>query len=73
MPACQPAGRNFSWRVSARCDGGTCVMVGSQGESILAGSTMQPGGPFVIWTNAAWKKFLIGVKRGDFDRIRRTA
>lgn len=68
MPALQVALDNVSWRVSKQCDGGACVMVGSQAESIIVGNSMQPNGPHVIYTNAAWKKFLIGVKRGDFDR-----
>ena len=67
MPALQVALDNVSWRISKRCDGGACVMVGRQAESILVGNTMQPNGRYVIYTNAAWKKFLLGVKRGDFD------
>jgi hypothetical protein len=68
MPALPAALDNVSWRVSKRCVDGGCVMVGRQAESILVGNTMQPNGPYIIYTNATWKKFLLGVKRGDFDR-----
>ncbi len=68
MPALQPELNNVSWRVSKRCDGGACVVVGHRDESILVGNTTQPNGPYVIYTTAAWKRFLLGVKQGDFNR-----
>ncbi len=68
MPALQPDFNSVSWRLSKRCDGGACIMVGHRDESILVGNTGQPGGPYIEYTTAAWKKFLLSVKRGDFDR-----
>jgi hypothetical protein len=67
MPALQPDLDNVNWHVSERCDGGACVAVGCRDGSILVGNTMQPDGPYVTYTAAAWKKFLFSVKQGDFD------
>lgn len=67
MPAPQPDLDNVNWHVSKRCDGGACVMVGYRDESVLVGNTIQPNGPYVTYTTAAWNKFLLSVKRGDFD------
>ena len=43
-------------------------MVGCRGQAILVGNTAQRSGPYVIYTGAAWEKFLRSVKQGDFDR-----
>jgi Domain of unknown function (DUF397) len=68
MPALQLDLDNVCWRVSKRCDGGACVVVGSRDESIIVGNTTRPNGPYVIYTSDVWKKFLLSVKQGDFDR-----
>jgi hypothetical protein len=67
MPALQPDLDKVSWHISKRCDGGACVAVGCRDKSILVGNTVQPEGPYVTYTSDAWKKFLVSVKRGDFD------
>lgn len=67
MPILQPDLDKVSWRVSQRCDGGACVVVGCQDKSIIVGNTIQPNGPHVTYSTAAWNKFLHSVKRGDFD------
>lgn len=67
MPALQPELNNISWRVPKGCDGGACMRVGHQGQAILVGDTAQPNGPYVSYTRAAWSKFLLSVKQGDFD------
>jgi len=60
---------DLTWRVSTTCDGGACVMVARQGDSILLGNTSLPDGPVYAYTRAEWKEFLAGVKLGDFDEI----
>lgn len=65
--ASAPAG--LGWRVSRTCDGGACVMVARDGESVVFGNTAEPGGPVYSYSRAEWKEFLEGVKRGDFDDI----
>jgi hypothetical protein len=57
------------WRVSAICDGGACVMVARYGESVVFGNSAEPSGPLSVYTSAAWRAFLAGVKLGDFDGI----
>ncbi len=60
---------DLSWRVSRTCDGGACVMVARDGESVLFGNTTQPDGPVYVYTGAEWKEFVAGVKLGDFDDV----
>lgn len=60
---------DLAWRVSTTCDGGACVMVARQGDSILLGNSSQPDGPVYSYTRTEWKEFLAGVKLGDFDEI----
>jgi Domain of unknown function (DUF397) len=59
----------LSWRVSRTCDGGACIMVAGDGDSVVFGNASQPDGPVYAYTGAEWKEFLVGVKRGDFDDI----
>ena len=60
---------DLNWRVSTTCDGGACVMVARQSDSVLLGNTSQPDGTVYEYTRAEWKEFLAGVKLGDFDEI----
>lgn len=60
---------DLGWRVSRTCDGGACVRVARDGDSVVFGNTTQPGGPVYVYTRAEWKEFLAGVKLGDFDDI----
>ncbi len=59
----------LSWRVSRTCDGGACVMVARDGDSVVLGNTAQPDGPAYAYTGAEWKEVVAGVKLGDFDDI----
>jgi predicted secreted Zn-dependent protease len=59
---------DLSWRVSRTCDGGACVMVARQGDSVVFGKG-HPDGPVIAYTRAEWKEFIAGVKLGDFDDI----
>jgi hypothetical protein len=67
MPPLQLHVNNSGWRVSKRCDGGACVMVGRQKGSILVGNAAQPNGPHIAYTFAAWRNFLLGLRQGAFD------
>jgi hypothetical protein len=60
---------DLKWRISRTCDGGACVRVARDGDSVVFGNTTQPDGPFYVYTRAEWKEFLAGVKLGDFDDI----
>ena len=63
------APEDLSWRVSRTCDGGACIMVARQGDSVVFGNTGQPDGAVYTYTRAEWNEFLAGVKLGDFDDI----
>jgi hypothetical protein len=43
-------------------------VVGCRDKSIFVGNTAQFSGPYVVCSTVAWEKFLLSVKRGDFDR-----
>jgi len=68
MPLPQVASGDLSWRVSQRCDGGACVMVGHQGEFILVGDSALAGGNYISYTPATWNRFLLNTRQGKFDR-----
>lgn len=59
----------LDWHVSRTCDGGACVMVARDGDSVVFGNTSQLDGPVYVYTRAEWNEFLAGVKAGDFDEI----
>jgi hypothetical protein len=59
----------LEWHVSRTCDGGACITVARDGESVVFGSTSFPDGPIYVCTRAEWREFLAGVKLGDFDEI----
>jgi hypothetical protein len=63
------APEDLNWRASSTCDGGACVRVARDGDSVVFGSTTEPNGPVYAYAWAEWKEFVAGVKRGDFDDI----
>lgn len=60
---------HLDWRVSRTCEGGACIMVARDGDSVLFGNTTTPGGDTFSYTTTEWQQFVVGVKRGDFDGI----
>jgi hypothetical protein len=60
---------NSGWRVSSLCDGGTCVGVSRQGESIVIANTGNLDGGVTRFTVQEWHAFLAGAKLGDFDDL----
>jgi hypothetical protein len=61
--------RDLDWYVSRNCESGACIQVARRGESVLIGNTSQPEGPVSEFTTDEWRRFLHGVKSGDFDGI----
>jgi predicted secreted Zn-dependent protease len=59
----------LDWRRSRACEGGACIMVARDGDSVVFGNTTDPSGSTYSYTTAEWRQFLIGVKQGDFDGI----
>lgn len=60
---------DLDWYVSQNCESGACIQVARKGESVLIGNTNQPDGPVGEFTTDEWRRFLLGVKSGDFDGI----
>ena len=60
---------NLDWHVSRTCDTGACIKVARKGEFVIIGNTNNPQGPFGEFTVDEWRRFLAGVRLGDFDEI----
>jgi Domain of unknown function (DUF397) len=60
---------SVAWRISSRCDAGSCVGVARQGEFVVIGNTGNPDSPVSKFTVSEWNAFLAGAKIGDFDDL----
>ena len=60
---------DLDWHVSRTCEGGACIMVARNEDTVLLGNTTNPGGATLSYTTAEWQQFVAGVKQGDFDGI----
>lgn len=69
MRAYRSTSENLNWRASRTCEGGACVMVARDGNSVIFGNTATAEGPTFSYTTAEWEQFVVGVKQGDFDDI----
>lgn len=59
------------WRKSSRSDGTepNCVEVADLPDGrLLRDSKQGSAGPILAFDEAAWASFLVGVRRGEFDR-----
>jgi predicted secreted Zn-dependent protease len=59
----------LDWHRSRACEGGACIMVARDGDSVVFGNTTDPDGATYSYTTTEWRQFIIGVKQGDFDGI----
>jgi Domain of unknown function (DUF397) len=59
-----------TWRTSSRCSHGDCVQVGSlPARSVGVRDTKnQGGGPELVFTPAAWRSFVTGVRLSGTTR-----
>lgn len=59
-----------AWRTSSRCSHGDCVQVRSlPARAVGVRDTKNRGcGPDLVFTPAAWRSFITGVKRGGRAR-----
>ncbi len=60
---------SLTWRTALSCDGGACVEVAADQNSILMRNSRRPDGPLVEYTPEEWHEFVSGVKKGDFDDL----
>jgi hypothetical protein len=61
--------KRLTWRTALSCDGGACVQVAADQQTILIGSSRQPGGPVLNFDPNEWHEFVAGIKKGDFDDL----
>ncbi len=55
------------WRTSTRSTGGTCVQVQIHPAEVRMRHSMDPTGPVLFFDTAAFRRFLDGVRGGEFD------
>jgi len=60
--------QDLNWLVTRTWEGGACVRVARQGDSVLIGR-LNPEGPITEFTIEEWRHFIAGAKLGDFDDI----
>jgi predicted secreted Zn-dependent protease len=61
--------RELSWRVARQCNGGACVRVAVDGETVLIGDSKDPDGAVLSYSRAEWSAFAEGIRQGDFDDL----
>jgi Domain of unknown function (DUF397) len=53
----------LKWGKSSRCEGGACIEIAIQGHAILLRSSVNPDGPVLAFTPAAWRDLIASLKR----------
>ena len=51
------------------CDGGACVEIAADGDTILVRNSADPDGTPVSLNRNEWRAFLAGAKEGAFDHL----
>ena len=59
----------LAWRVARQCNGGACVRVAADGDTVVIGDTKNPDGPVLSYSVAEFRTFVEGVRQGDFDDL----
>lgn len=55
------------WRKSSRSVTGECVEVASDGQTVFVRDSKDRYGPVLALSSRAWRSFVLGVKRGEFQ------
>jgi hypothetical protein len=58
-----------SWQKSSATTQGACVEVARSHEHVWVRDSKDPLGPVLGLTREEWAVFLVGVQRGEFDRL----
>ena len=61
--------RSITWHTALRCNGGACIQVAASGQAVLIGNSNEPSGPVLTYTHDELQEFVVGVKKGDFDKL----
>ena len=61
--------KRLTWRTALSCNGGACVRVAANQNSVLIGNSQRPRGPVLKYTPDEWHEFVAGIKKGDFDDL----
>ncbi|WP_182909276.1 DUF397 domain-containing protein [Microbispora sp. H13382] len=56
------------WRISSRCNGGSCVQVAFGDGVVAMRDSKDLTGPVLSFTSNQWRGFLDAVKAGNLDR-----
>lgn len=59
-----------SWRKSSLSADGDCIEFARTKEQVWVRDSKNPAGPALGFTHKGWSRFLIGVRRNEFDRSR---
>jgi predicted secreted Zn-dependent protease len=60
---------SLTWRTALNCEGGACVEVAADRDTVLMRNSRQPSGPLLEYTPEEWHEFVAGIKKGDFDDL----
>jgi predicted secreted Zn-dependent protease len=61
--------KSLTWRTALNCDGGACVEVAADRDTVLIRNSRQPSGLLLEYTPEEWHEFVSGIKNGDFDDL----
>ena len=61
--------KRLTGRTALSCNGGACVQVAANENSIFIGNSRRPSGPVLEYTPDEWHEFVGGIKKGDFDDL----
>jgi hypothetical protein len=53
----------LKWRKSSRCTDGGCIEIAIKDDAILLRSSVDPDGPVLAFTPAAWRDLIVGLKQ----------
>jgi hypothetical protein len=62
----QPASE-LVWQCGRSCDGGMCVEIARLSDAIMMRDSMYPDGTILTVSRDEWRRFVVGIKAGDFD------
>lgn len=61
-------GKDSEWRTSSWCEGGACVEAAAQDDAILLRSSVDPDGPVLAFTQAAWRDLIAGIRQAFLEQ-----